>query len=118
MVHVLVAQAFLGPCPLGMEVNHKDANGLNPAADNLEYTTRSGNAVHAFTKGCHSSGEHHRWAKLSQDDVFILRLLHGSGWFTYTTLSQIMSVHPQTIRHAVVGRSWKYGSNTGVSSCA
>lgn len=51
-VHKLVARAFIGPCPKGKEVNHKDLNKLNPRADNLEYLTRPQNAIHAHRNGC------------------------------------------------------------------
>ena len=42
-VHVLVARAFIGECPVGQEVRHKDGNRLNPAATNLLYGTHAEN---------------------------------------------------------------------------
>jgi hypothetical protein len=36
-VHDLVASAFLGPCPAGFKVRHKDGNGFNNKLENLEY---------------------------------------------------------------------------------
>lgn len=50
-VHRLVAAAFIGPCPDGMEVNHIDSNRANPRVENLEYVTRSQNHIHAFRFG-------------------------------------------------------------------
>lgn len=47
LVHQFVAVAFLGPRPVGMEVNHKDGDRGNAALSNLEYTTRSGNRKHS-----------------------------------------------------------------------
>lgn len=47
-IHRIVAAAFIGPCPLGKEVNHKDGNRLNPALTNLEYVTRKENVAHAL----------------------------------------------------------------------
>lgn len=37
--HILVAAAFWGECPPGLEVNHKDADRANNRPENLEYVT-------------------------------------------------------------------------------
>lgn len=50
-VHSLVAEVFIGPCPTGQEVRHKDDNRLNPSLDNLEYGTRSQNIRDMFNRG-------------------------------------------------------------------
>lgn len=51
LLHRLVAEAVYGPCPEGMEVNHKDHNRANPMPENLEYVTRSENAQHMIKAG-------------------------------------------------------------------
>src|SRR5688572_33310467 len=43
-LHWLVAAAFLGLCPEGMEVRHLDGNPANNRLTNLAYGTRSDNA--------------------------------------------------------------------------
>lgn len=44
-VHVLVAEAFIGPCPIGQVVDHIDNNPSNNALSNLHYVTQSYNVT-------------------------------------------------------------------------
>lgn len=50
-VHQLVAGAFLPDKPDGHAVNHIDGIKTNNRADNLEWTTPSGNLAHAYKTG-------------------------------------------------------------------
>jgi hypothetical protein len=47
LVHRLVGEAFVMGWFFGAQINHKDGNKNNPHADNLEWVTRSENAIHA-----------------------------------------------------------------------
>jgi hypothetical protein len=51
MVHLLVARAFLGPCPEGQECRHDDGDPGNPALSNLLYGTRAENRMDAYRHG-------------------------------------------------------------------
>lgn len=50
-VHALVAEAFFGPRPPGMEVCHADGSRDNNHISNLRYDTRAGNAADAIRHG-------------------------------------------------------------------
>src|SRR6266700_6502759 len=50
-LHEWVALIYLGPCPRGKEVNHKDGNKLNNDPRNLEYVTHKQNFEHAVKNG-------------------------------------------------------------------
>lgn len=50
-VHRLVALAFLGSCPAGQEVRHKNGIRTDVRADNLEYGTRADNVRDAIAHG-------------------------------------------------------------------
>lgn len=49
--HRLAALAFLGPCPPGCEVRHKDGDRNNPRVSNLEYGTHADNAEDTIRHG-------------------------------------------------------------------
>lgn len=50
-IHRLVLEAFVGPCPKGMECCHNDGDRTNPRLDNLRWDTRSGNQADRIRHG-------------------------------------------------------------------
>lgn len=60
-VHSLVAEAFLGPCPVGQEVRHLDGTRINNAVDNLAYGTRTDNILDAVANGTWMSPKRRVW---------------------------------------------------------
>lgn len=52
-VHCIVAEAFHGPRPEGMDVRHLDGGKTNNAASNLAYGTRTENHLDAVRHGTH-----------------------------------------------------------------
>lgn len=97
-VHVLVAAAFIGPCPPGKEVNHIDSNPANSRADNLEYLTHAENMVH-----CVRAGRHHN-VKLTDDDVRVIRVSTAS----YRAMAKHFGVNKQTIYNIRKGTDRRY----------
>lgn len=78
-VHHMVAEAFIGPRPAGMVVNHIDANKYNAAASNLEYVTQPANMQHAARAKRMARGERHSGAKFTDAQVAEMRALRASG---------------------------------------
>lgn len=62
-VHRIIAKVFLGDCPKGYQVNHKDGNKVNNDIRNLEYVTCKQNITHARDIGLSKSGKNHHNTK-------------------------------------------------------
>ena len=60
LVHRLVAEVFLGKAPVNTEIDHKDGNKLNNAANNFEWVTRKENLKRAKNLGLISVSERQR----------------------------------------------------------
>ena len=72
-VHILVAESFLGPKPMGLETAHLDGDRANNALNNLRYVTCSENNLHKREHGTMSRGEDRHNAKLTPEDVLDIR---------------------------------------------
>lgn len=78
-VHRAVALTFLGPCPEGQQVSHRDGNRYNNRASNLEYLSPKENTFRKREHGTHQTGETHPSSVLSAEQVKEIRALRGKA---------------------------------------
>ena len=104
-VHKLVAEAFLGPCPEGMEVAHNDGDPRNPRLENLRYATRSDNNRDKVKHGTHQKGIRNPASKLTEEDVREIRAALADG---QSKMSQArrFNVSHKTIRNIANNLIW------------
>jgi hypothetical protein len=70
---IFVLEAFVGPCPEGLECCHGDGNCLNDAAYNLRWDTSTANKNDMLKHGTRLKGEQINTAKLTVEDVLEIR---------------------------------------------
>lgn len=107
-IHSLVAEAFIGPRPLGADVNHRDGNKANNCIANLEYATRSENVRHAYRTGLipDRSGERNSNSKVSAAQVSEIqrRAMAGESARVLASEFEISVGH---IRKIIRGDHWR-----------
>jgi hypothetical protein len=97
LVHILVARAFIGENPGGLDVCHNDSNPKNNRVENLRYDTRSNNNIDAVKAG--------RKKALSAEKVRHIRTLLAEG-VEGTAIAKEMGVSVSCIYHIKKGRSF------------
>lgn len=137
-VHILVMAAFVGPCPSGHNVNHKDTIKTNSRLANLEYTTFQANTQHALRMGVMAVGDRHpsrlhpenlprgldHWthkrpqnvlcgenrvnSKLTEKDVRRIRERYAQGGITQREISTDYGVTTSAIAGVVTRKTWKH----------
>lgn len=103
LVHRLVARTFLGECPEGQQVRHRNGDRSNPALRNLSYGTQADNEEDKKRHGTAREPEY--LAKLTRRKVAAIRGLVAAGW-NQNVLSAVFGVTPQTICDIKKQRSW------------
>jgi hydroxyacyl-ACP dehydratase HTD2-like protein with hotdog domain len=110
-IHRLVALSFIGPCPVGKEVNHKNGIKTDNRVENLEYVTRKENMKHRVRMGLFDydkiRGEHNGHAKLTGSQVSDIRARYAAGRVTYNALARLFHVSNVQIKNIVLCRQWK-----------
>lgn len=106
-VHSLVALAFIGPRPIGRQVNHKDGVKTNNSASNLNYVTQHQNILHAHRIGLGLRGEKHRLSKLTDKKVIRLRELRSRG-ATLESLSKKFKVSLSVVQKVAARTAWSH----------
>ena len=108
-VHRLVLEAFVGPCPEGMECRHLDGNPKSNDLVNLCWGTPKENAKDSFEHGSRILGERHYLAKMTIDMVKKMRELWDTGRYSLSALKHIFDVDCclQSIHKAMIRKTWK-----------
>lgn len=101
-IHRLVLEAFIGPCPGGMEACHNDGDPANNRLGNLRWDTHKSNMSDAISHGTHRNppthyGEKHPNARLTDQQVEEIRAL-GDISGKSVSLGKKYGVSYQTIR--------------------
>jgi hypothetical protein len=106
-VHDLVAAAFIGRKPMGLEVRHRDGNPANNAVSNLLYGTRAENMADAIAHGTTRRGERNARAKLSQERVLDIRRRKDAGQ-SVRAIANDLRIPYWTVHSIVYRKTWRW----------
>lgn len=111
-VHRLVLEAFVGPCPPGMEACHfPDKNPTNNKLKNLRWDTLSNNQADRIKHGTMIVGEDNYSSVLTAGQVrHIKRVLKKRGhvWGVKAGLARKFNVSHLTVRDIDLGITWRH----------
>jgi hypothetical protein len=101
-VHRLVLEAFVGPCPTGMECRHLDGDGTNNRLENLAWGTAKENSADRRRHGTQVCGE--QLSPLTEADV--LAIINDGR--LNSEIANDYNVAHQTIADIKARKSWTW----------
>lgn len=107
-VHSLVAAAFIGPRPPGLDVAHLNGDKHDNRAENLAYATRAENMQQSVAHGVLPRGDGKVNARISRQDVLEIRSRHAAGAASYSGLSKEFGVCTGVVARVVRGEVWQH----------
>lgn len=107
LVHRLVLETFVGPCPEGMECRHRDGNKENNFLENLLWGTKLENARDKHKHGTTARGEKNGMSVLSNEDIVDIRQCRKLG-LSLNVIARIFDVSKKTILNIIQGKIWRY----------
>ena len=110
LIHVVIAETFIGPRPAGMECCHNDGNCRNNRADNLRWDTPEGNYKDRYKHGDVALGERHGWSVLNEERVMAIRkeYIPRSRYASLGVLAKKHGVGAKTVHDIVKRKTWAH----------
>jgi hypothetical protein len=109
MIHHLVLEAFIGPCPDGMEGCHGNDVKSDNRFDNLRWDTKPNNWIDRKANGRVNapSGENHPMAKLTWDRVNEIRSTFTPGRGNRVRMAQRYGITKSNLGSILRGEIWR-----------
>lgn len=112
--HRMVWEAFNGPIPCDMQINHKNGIKFDNRLSNLELCTPSENTRHAYrilgkpAPNNPSYGVKNGSAKLTEDQVVEIRRLYATGKYRQKDIGAEFGVSQRTISLITRNEHWRH----------
>ena len=100
-VHTLVADAFLGPRPAGLEICHNNGDASCNWLDNLRYDSKRENALDLVRMRRHNT------TKLTPEEVLEIRRRAEDGELA-EHMSADYGVDPSSVRNVIRRKTWRH----------
>jgi len=108
LVHRLVLEAFVGPCPKGHEARHyPNQDRTNNRLSNLSWATPKTNANDRIENGTTYIGEANSQTKLTEKKVKLIVKLRKKG-YSQRQIARRLEVSPGTIEAILSGKTWRW----------
>jgi hypothetical protein len=104
LVHRLVLEAFIGPCPEGMETLHGEGGSYDNRLANLCWGTKEENCRDKWLQGSMPHGESHSRSKLTEEQVRSIK----TDTRSYGALQQHYKVSKSCIASIKTNRNWAW----------
>lgn len=107
LLHRLVLEAFIGPCPEKYQANHINGVKTDNRPENLQWVTGRANSLHAIRSGLqpHRRGSGNGQSILTEEDIPVIRKRLSRGE-TQQTIGDDYGVSRFTISGIAQGRNW------------
>ncbi len=105
-----VAEAFIGPCPEGMECAHIDGNPSNCHFTNLKWATHKENINDKVAHGTNLFGEKCIQSQIDNGDVVRIFEMRSQG-ISCHEIGKEFGLHPCYVRLILTGKRWAHLKN-------
>lgn len=104
--HRLVLNAFVGPCPEGLQCAHLNGVRDDNRLENLKWVTPKENCFHKIAHGTNSInvGEDNPNCSIDNEDVVGIRWLYKKG-FTLSDISRLLKINVKTVQKITSNKS-------------
>lgn len=106
----VILEAFVGPCPPGMQACHNNGNPGDNRVENLRWDTPKGNARDRDIHGTSDAarGANHWSAKIQASDVVAIREMYATGRYAQKDIAMRFNIKQAQVSSIVRRQKWKH----------